>query len=126
MNRLEQIQEILRFLQTGTPNVEGCALVTMDGLLMSSALPEGADGPRLASLAISILRLSSKIAEDLERGALEQVQVRGTSGHLIATQATSETVLLLLAGPEVKMGLLSLDIRRAKDQIQLLLPEETP
>ena len=50
MSRVEQINEILRFMQSGTPDVEGCAVVSEDGLMIASAFPQSIDEGRVAGM----------------------------------------------------------------------------
>ena len=39
--RAEQIQQVLKTLVTNTPDFEGAAVVSVDGLVLSSVLPAG-------------------------------------------------------------------------------------
>ena len=40
MSRIQEINKVLRGLQSGTPELEAAAVISEDGLLIASALPE--------------------------------------------------------------------------------------
>lgn len=117
MNRVEQINDILRFMQSGTPDVEGCAVVSEDGLMIASAFPHGIDDARVAGMTSTLLSLGSRTAQESERGNLEQVFVKGEKGFVIAQHAAEGVVLIVLTSIEAKLGLIFLDMRRAIEQI---------
>ena len=53
--------------------------------------------------------------------ALEQVYVKGNSGYIILMQAGSEAVLETIAGPQSKLGMVLLDMKRAAQELGKLL-----
>ena len=121
MNRVEQINEILRFMQAGTPYVEGCAVVSEDGLMIASAFPQGIDEGRVAGMTSPLLSLGGRTAQELERGSLQQVFVKGDKGYVIAQNASEGVVLVVLTSEDAKLGLVFLDMRRAVEQIGKVL-----
>lgn len=121
MSRVEQINEILRFMHSGTPDVEGCAVVSEDGLMIASAFPQHIDEGRIAGMTSTLLSLGGRTAQELERGTLEQVFVKGDRGYVIVQQASEGTVLVVLTSEDAKLGLVFLDMRRAVEQIRKVL-----
>jgi len=121
MSRVEQINEILRFMQSATPDVEGCAVVSEDGLMIASALPQHMDEGRVAGMASTLTSLGERTARELERGRLEKVFVKGDHGYSIAQYATEGVVLVVLTSKEAKLGLIFLDMNRAVTQIAAVL-----
>jgi len=117
MSRVEQINEILKFMQSGTPDVEGCAVVSEDGLMIASAFPQSIDEARVAGMTSTLLSLGSRTAQELERGELKQVFVKGAKGFVIAQNASEGVVLVVLTSSEAKLGLIFLDMLRAVEQI---------
>lgn len=120
-NRAELIQQVLKSLVLNTPDVEGAAMVTADGLALASALPAGTDEDRVAAMAAAVLSLGDRTAHELQRGSLEQVYVKGSSGYVILMQAGSEAVLEVIAGPAAKLGMVLLDMKRASQELARLL-----
>ena len=117
MSRVEQVNDILKFLLAGTPDVEGCAVVSEDGLMIASAFPQTIDEARVAGMTSTLLSLGSRTAQELERGDLKQVFVKGTKGHVIAQDASEGVVLVVLTNNTARLGLIFLDMDRAVAQI---------
>ncbi len=120
-NRAEQMQQVLRNLVSTTPDVEGAAMVTLDGLPLSSALPSGVDEDRVSAMAAAVLSLGERTANELKRGALEQVYVKGSDGYVILMQAGHEAVLQTIVGPAGKLGMVLLDMKRAAQELARLV-----
>lgn len=121
MSRIDQLNRILRSLQSGSPDVEAAALISEDGLMIASALPQHIDESRVAGMSATLLSLGTRAATELERGEVEDVLVRGRDGFAVMLAAGSGTLLLTLASKEAKLGLIFLDMRRAIADIKKVL-----
>ncbi len=121
MSRVDQLNRILRSLQSGSPDVEATALISEDGLMIASVLPQHLDETRIAGMTATLLSLGTRAAIELERGDVEDVLVRGKNGFAVMLSSTSGTLLLCLASKDAKLGLLFLDMRRAVADIKRIL-----
>lgn len=121
MSRIDSVNRVLRNLQAGTPDVEACALVSEDGLMIASALPQHIDETRVAGMTATLASLGVRAAEELERGVVEQVFVKGKKGYAVMFQATDNTLLLVMASRTAKLGLIFLDTQRAAGQLSKVL-----
>lgn len=121
MSRIDNVNRILRNLQSGTPDLEACALVSEDGLMIASALPQHVDDARVAGMTATLASLGERAADELERGNVEQVFVKGKNGYALMMQASDTTLLLILASRTAKLGLIFLDTQRAASQLAKLL-----
>jgi predicted regulator of Ras-like GTPase activity (Roadblock/LC7/MglB family) len=119
-SRTEQMVGRLRGLQQ-TEGVEASAVVSVDGLIMASALPAGVEEDRVSAMSAAMLSLGERIAGELGRGALDQVYIRGDDGHVLLMSVGEEAVLTLLARENAKLGLVLLDMRRAVEDLTELL-----
>lgn len=119
--RAEQMQQILRSFVSNTPDLEGAATVSIDGLVLASVLPSGTDEDRVSAMAAALLALGERTAAELQRGTLEQVYVKGNNGYTILMQAGNEAVLEAIAGPSAKLGMVLLDMKRASQEIARLV-----
>lgn len=119
--RADQMQQVLRSLVNTTPDLEGAAMVTLDGLPLSSALPSGADEDRVSAMAAAVLSLGERTAKELQRGTLEQVYVKGNDGYVILMQAGPEAVLQAIVGPAAKLGMVLLDMKRAAQELSRMV-----
>lgn len=114
--RTEMMVDSLRDLQAASPDVEASAVVSVDGLTMASALPADVEEDRVAAMSAAMLSLGERISNELGRGSLDQVYIRGASGYIILMAVAQRAVLTVLAHESAKLGLLFLDMRRtAKD-----------
>jgi len=120
-SRTEQMVARLKDLQAGTPDVEASALVSVDGLIIASALPPDVEEDRVSAMSAAMLSLGERIAGELGRGVLDQVYVRGARGYVILSAVGEEAVLTVLARQDAKLGLVFLDMRRAAEELNRLL-----
>ena len=116
-SRTEQMIDELRELQISTPDIEGAAVVSADGLIMASSLPTGIEEDRVAAMSAAMLSLGERIAGELGRGFLDQVYVKGENGYVILMNIGEEACLTALARKQAKLGLVFLDMRRGVEQL---------
>ena len=112
-SRTERMVDRLRDLQTGSTDIEASALVSVDGLIMASALPPDVEEDRVSAMSAAMLSLGERIAMELGRGTLDQVYIRGDNGYVLLLDVGEEAVLTVLARKEAKLGMLFLDMKRA-------------
>ena len=111
----------LRDLQANTTDVVASALVSVDGLIMASALPPTVEEDRVSAMSAAMLSLGERIAGELRRGTLDQVYIRGNQGYVLLMAVGEEAVLTVLAREGAKLGLIFLDMRRSVEDLLSLL-----
>jgi predicted regulator of Ras-like GTPase activity (Roadblock/LC7/MglB family) len=116
-SRSELMVDRLRDLQASTPDIQASAIVSVDGLIMASALPANVEEDRVSAMSAAMLSLGERIASELGRGSLNQVYVRGNHGYVLLTSVGEEAVLTVLAREGAKLGLIFLDMRRAAEDL---------
>jgi predicted regulator of Ras-like GTPase activity (Roadblock/LC7/MglB family) len=121
MSRSQQMVERLRDLQASSPDIEASAIVSVDGLTIASALPQGVEEDRVSAMSAAMLSLGERIATELGRGTLEQVYIKGEQGYVILMSVGEEAVLTALARDQAKLGLIFLDMRRAIEALSKLI-----
>ncbi|HEX7395616.1 MAG TPA: roadblock/LC7 domain-containing protein, partial [Anaerolineaceae bacterium] len=84
-NRSEQMVNRLRSMQAAAPDIEASAVVSVDGLIMASALPAEVEEDRVSAMSAAMLSLGERIAEELGRGGLNQVYIKGSNGFIVLT-----------------------------------------
>jgi predicted regulator of Ras-like GTPase activity (Roadblock/LC7/MglB family) len=113
--------ERLRELQASSPDIEASAVVSVDGLTIASALPQGVEEDRVSAMSAAMLSLGERIATELGRGSLAQVYIKGEKGYVVLMSVGSEAVLTALAREQAKLGLILLEMRRAAEDLTRLL-----
>jgi predicted regulator of Ras-like GTPase activity (Roadblock/LC7/MglB family) len=113
-HRLEAaLADLLRAL----PEIEAAALVTVDGLPMASALPDGMNEDRVAAMSAALLSLGERAADGLGRGGLAQVSIEGEDGSVHLLAAGEEAVLVAVAAAGAKAGLVLFELRRTAAEL---------
>ncbi len=120
-SRAEQMVDRLRSMQAAAPEIEASAVVSVDGLIMASALQQGVEEDRVSAMSAAMLSLGERISSELGRGVLEQVYIKGGAGSIVLTSVGAEAVLTALARQEAKLGLVFLEMRRAAEDITKLV-----
>ena len=114
-SRVDTINKIIRDFET-VPGVEGAALVSIDGLPRSSALPES-EQEMVAAISAAILSLGEKATNELDRGSLMEIYVKGDKGYTLMTSVGDSALILVLARPDAQLGLIFVDMRRMADKL---------
>lgn len=120
-SRTELMVDRLRDLQSSTPDIEASAVVSVDGLIMASSLPQGVEEDRVSAMSAAMISLGERIASELGRGELDQVYIRGDAGFVILMLVGEEAVLTSLIRENARLGLIFLDMRRAADDLEKLV-----
>jgi predicted regulator of Ras-like GTPase activity (Roadblock/LC7/MglB family) len=117
----EQLETLLRQAQGSVPGLEASALVSMDGLIIVSSLPSEIEEDRVAAMTAAMLGLGERTADELGRGMLDQIYIKGPNGYVLIMAAGDNAVLTAIAGPEAKLGLLLVYLKKVIRQIEELL-----
>ena len=120
-NRSEQMVNRLRSMQAAAPDIEASAIVSVDGLIMASALPAEVEEDRVSAMSAAMLSLGERISTELGRGTLDQVFVHGKKGYVVLMSVGVEAVLTVLTREQAKLGLIMLDMRRAAEDLGKLV-----
>lgn len=120
-SRNQLMVERLREMQASSPDIEASAVVSVDGLTIASALPQDVEEDRVSAMSAAMLSLGERIANELGRGSLEQVYIKGENGFVVLMSVGEEAVLTALARQQAKLGLIFLDMRRATEDLVKLI-----
>ena len=120
-SRADQMVDRLRTMQAAAPDIEASAIVSVDGLIMASALQQGVEEDRVSAMSAAMLSLGERISSELGRAGLEQVYIKGNAGSIILTSVGEEAVLTAMARQEAKLGLIFLEMRRAAEDLTKLV-----
>lgn len=119
--RPDILVSILNELNSTSADIEASGVVSTDGLMMASLLQQGLDEDRVGAMSAAMLSLGDRTAQELERGQLSQVLIKGDNGYVLMIYAGEHAVLTIMAKPNAKLGLIFLDVKRAAEKIQEIL-----
>jgi len=119
--RDDMLTTILSDLNGSSVDIEASAVISADGLMMASLLPVGLEEDRIGAMSAAILALGGRTSQELDRGELEQVLIKGNNGYVLLTQAGVHAVLAVMTKSSAKLGLIFLDVKRAAEKIAKIL-----
>lgn len=120
-SRSKQLVEELKKLQISSPDIQASAIVSVDGLIIASALPGNVEEDRVSAMSAAMLSLGERISMELRRGQLDQVYIRGSEGYVMLTAVGEDAVLTVMANADAKLGLIFLDINRTAEALDQLI-----
>ncbi len=120
-SRSEQLDEILRSIVDNSTDIQGVAIISMDGLIMAAALPPTMEQMRVGAVAAGILSLSGRSVGQLGRGDLQQTLVQGSEGNVIITHAGKNAAFVALTGRNVNLGMAFLETQEGAQAVANIL-----
>ena len=121
MSRSDKLNKILKELRAGSPDVEATALISEDGLMIGNDLPQDLDESRIGGMSATLLSLGTRAADELRRGDVQEVLVRGSEGYVVMINAGRGVLLLVVTNENAKLGLVFFDMREAIVALQRVL-----
>ncbi len=120
----EALTGVLKELESKVREIDGGLIVRNDGLVIASLIRENLDRDLVAAMSASLLNVSSRVLEELEKGSVEDLVVKGENGLIAIISVNPEIVLATMAKKDVNLGLLLLSMKKAKDKILKIIESE--
>ena len=114
---IEKLNYVVQNFVSSATDVQGAAIVTSDGLPLTSNLPASIDEERASAMSAAMLALGERVGSELSRGNIDRLYVEGKEGISILTSCGNDAVFLVLASKSAKQGLLMLEINRTLSDI---------
>jgi uncharacterized protein len=119
--KIDKIIEVLKDLETATSDIEASAVVSDDGFIIASVLPQDIDEDRVGAMSATMLSLGERASKELNRGDLEQTFVKGKDGYIIMSFVGTSAVLTVITSKDAKLGLVFLEMKRTTEELLKLL-----
>jgi len=116
----------LTTLKEYLPEVDAAAVISVDGLIMASALPQGINEDRVSAMSASMLSLGQQINKEMRLASLEQIYTRSNNGYVVLLAIGKLAVLTTLVKGDAKLGVLFLELRKAADDFTQMLDGTNP
>lgn len=121
MSRIEELNNVLSNLQASSSDIEASAIISEDGLIIASLLPQTVDEARVAAMSAAILSIGARTVSELKRGTLERIFVGGNEGFIIIMHAGPHAALVSMTRKDAKLGFIFLEISRASEKVKTIL-----
>ncbi len=112
LSKTELLDKILDDFRASMADIQACAVVSEDGLIIASSLPPNVEEARVAAMSATLLSMGGRTAIELERGEIKQIFIKGNAGYAIISNAGPHAALLVLASNSAKLGLLFYELAR--------------
>ena len=120
-NEYEDIRKVLKILNSTSEAIEASAVMSRDGNSLTSVLDSSVNPDRLSAMYASMLSLADSAAKELQRGELDKLLVAASKGYLLLVQVGNNAVLTLVSKPNVNLGKVFFDAKKAASHIATML-----
>lgn len=114
------IEEVLRALKK-VGGVEASAVITRDGLLISSDIPAGVDGEAFAAMSASMVGAAETAMGEVKGGNPNRVIVESDTAKIISLGTGEKALLVVLAVHDVPLGLVLFEMGETARKIHKLI-----
>jgi predicted regulator of Ras-like GTPase activity (Roadblock/LC7/MglB family) len=104
MEPIENLDDILKKLLAAIPEIKAAAIVSIEGLPIASALPQGVDETRIAAMTTALLSLAERSVIEMDKGEFDELYVKGSDGYLLILQVSLNGVLIVSTTKDVRLG----------------------
>lgn len=115
------LEETLRGLRQASPHVVGSAVVTGDGFVVASELPDENYEKKVTIMAMAMLTMGQEATGELGTSDVERVLVEGKDSYIVMVNAGPSAVLAAVAEKEIMLGLLFVAMKETAANVSLLL-----
>ncbi len=116
--RSELLADALSDLLSSSTDIEGGALVGIDGLVLSANVPIGKlDETLVGAAAAAIFGLSRRSVEQMKRGEFFQTLIQGSKGNIIVTFVDDRNVFVGLTPADVNLGMAFYEARQVAEKL---------
>lgn len=100
----EKIREILQKIED-TTKLEGCAVITRDGVRIASSASTSVDADMLSAASAAMISTGEMASMQLNYGSLSDIIIRGDDGHILLTRAGPNHMLVAASKDTTQLGL---------------------
>ncbi|MGQ4876566.1 MAG: roadblock/LC7 domain-containing protein [Promethearchaeota archaeon] len=115
----EKLKSILLELEKNS-EVSNSAIISTKGQLMASALHQDLDERAISAMAAALQSVGTRVADTLKAGKVNSIVLNGEK-QLIFLEQLSNSLLIAIAPPDAKVGLIDYEINVALDKIKMIL-----
>ena len=117
----QRLTETLRGLRQASPYVVGAAVVTADGFVVASDLPDEQFEKKVTVMAMAMLTMGQEATDELGSRDVERVLIESRDNYMVMVNAGPSAVLAAVSSKEAVLGLLFVAVRQAAARVSGLL-----
>ena len=116
-----RLEETLRGLRQVSLSIVGSAVVTGEGFVVSSELPDESYERKVTLMSMAMLTMGQETTGQLGAGDPERVLVENGTHYIMMCNAGSAAVLAVIAEKGVSLGLLFLAMKETATRVNRIL-----
>ena len=118
----ELLFDALAELLSESADINGAAIVGVDGLVYSANVPQRAlDENMVGASSAAVLGLSKRSISQLKRGVFKQTLIQGEEGNIIVSGIDDETLFIGLTNHQVNLGMAFAEVRDMTQKLHDIL-----
>jgi hypothetical protein len=117
--KTEKLNKILEELKK-VGGIEGSMVVSRDGLKIASDVGN-IDADTFAAMSAAMQGAAETAASELKKGEVEQIIIETDTGRIISVGAGKKSILVIMAGKKVNLGLALIEMGRSAEKIAGIL-----
>ncbi|MFX1278312.1 MAG: roadblock/LC7 domain-containing protein [Promethearchaeota archaeon] len=118
---IAELTDLLRQMEAVNPDIQGSAIVSVQGLPICSALARDVNDGIVSAMSAAILSVSERAVEELARGDLKRILIEGVEGIIILSKSGENAILCTLCKADASLGMVFLNIQSVSQKIAALL-----
>jgi uncharacterized protein len=112
------LDRALADLRALSGDMASCAVLSTDGVLLSSSHTEGVDRERAAAMLSAVANLAERAARQEGKEHASQVRVEAEDGHLLLVRLDGDGILAATTAKDARVGLVLYDMRNARGEVE--------
>jgi uncharacterized protein len=112
------LDRALADLRALSGDMASCAVLSADGVLLSSSHAEGVDRERAAAMLAAVANLAERAARQEGKEHASQVRVDAEDGHLLLVRLDGGGTLAATTAKDARVGLVLYDMRNARGEVE--------
>jgi len=119
-SKKEELLDVLKKLED-VGDIDGAAVITRDGLLVSSELPRDVDAETFAAMSATMFGAAETAVSELKKGSVKRVISEARDCKLVAVDAGPSAVIVALVRAEANIGLILVEIIKAANRTKEIM-----
>jgi predicted regulator of Ras-like GTPase activity (Roadblock/LC7/MglB family) len=116
-----QLTGIVRGLRQVSPHIVGVAVVSADGFIVASDLPDEQYEKKVTVMAMAMLTMGREATDELGSDDVERVLVEGRDNYIVMVNAGPGAVIAAVSSKRTVLGLLFLAMKETAEEVNRLL-----
>ena len=113
----QRLKNILKELMK-VGGIEGCGIISRDGLLITAQIPKKIDAETFAAMSATMLGAAETVVSVLKKDLVERVIVESKQTKIIGVGAGPNAILVGIIEPEANLGLGLVEMKRTSRKVR--------